>query len=59
MPALAEIDLGSLTPEQAAVVGALHAEIEVLEDLNATQAERIRRLEHKQRAKVSVRQRRR
>ena len=46
MPALAEIDLGTLTPEQAAVVGALHAEIEVLEDRTAAQAERIRRLEH-------------
>ena len=46
MPALAEIDLAALTPEQAAVGGALHAEIEVLEDRNAAQAERIRRLEH-------------
>ena len=46
MPALAEIDLGTLTPEQAAVVGALHAEIEVLEDRTAAQTERIRRLEH-------------
>ena len=46
MPALAEIDLGTLTPEQAAAVGALHAEIGVLKDRNAAQAERIRRLEH-------------
>ena len=46
MPALAEIDLAALTPEQAAVGGALHAEIEVLEDRTAAQAERIRRLEH-------------
>ncbi|MCY3920271.1 MAG: IS66 family transposase [Chloroflexi bacterium] len=46
MPALAEIDLGTLTPDQAAAVGALRAEIGVLEDRNAAQAERIRRLEH-------------
>ena len=53
MPALAQIDLGTLTPEQAAAVGALHAEVEgltgrnaALEDRNAVQAERIRRLEH-------------
>ena len=46
MPALAEIDLGTLTPDQAAAVGALRAEIGVLEDRNAAQADRIRRLEH-------------
>ena len=46
MPALAEIDLATLTPDQAAAVGALRAEIGVLEDRNAAQAERIRRLEH-------------
>ena len=46
MPALAKIDLGTLTPDQAAAVGALRAEIGVLEDRNAAQAERIRRLEH-------------
>ena len=46
MPALAEIDLGTLTPDQAAAVGALRAEIGVLEDRNAAQAERIRRLAH-------------
>ena len=46
MPALAEIDLGTLTPDQAATVGALRAGIGVLEDRNAAQADRIRRLEH-------------
>ena len=46
MPALAEIDLATLTPDQAAAVGALRTEIGVLEDRNAAQAERIRRLEH-------------
>ena len=46
MLALAEIDLGTLTPDQVATVGALRAEIGVLEDRNAAQAERIRRLEH-------------
>ena len=42
MPALAEIDLGTLTPDQAAAVGALRAEIGVLEDRNAAQADRKR-----------------
>ncbi len=46
MPALAEIDLATLTPDQAAAVCALRTEIGVLEDRNAGQAERIRRLEH-------------
>ena len=53
MLALAEIDLGTLTPDQAAAEGALRAEIGVLadrnaalEDRNAAQANRIRRLEH-------------
>ena len=44
MPALAEIDIGTLTPDQAAAVGALRTEIGELEDREAAQAERIRRL---------------
>ncbi len=54
MPALAEIDLGTLTPDQAAAVGALRAEIGVLEDRNAAQADRIRRLEHPGRGRTKT-----
>ncbi len=53
MPALAEIDLGTLTPEQQeaavqaiAALETLRTENEVLTDRNEAQAERIRRLEH-------------
>ncbi len=46
MAALAEIDLGTLTPEQAAAARQALAALETLTAENEAQSERIRRLEH-------------
>ncbi len=46
MLALAEIDLGTLTPEQAAAARQALAVLETLRTENEAQSERIRRLEH-------------
>ena len=46
MLALAEIDLGTLTPEQAAAARQALAALETLRTENEAQSERILRLEH-------------
>ena len=63
MPALADIDRGTLTPEKAAALETLYVESEVLAELNEAQAESIGHLEHLvselQRVVYGVRQSRR